>query len=240
VVNPAAHGDGSAQAVANGRIARQRRLDRFEAWAQELREHRETHRQSRFRWWDKDVMSIATWTTWGRVDFTDLKHLRALEKWRVELYMYACACETGGMAEPLLEAQALLYGPGVHWDLIAEAVNMTQLECRIVVGRYGYTRPAEREPNKQVQRIRRMAYSNPLIRVWETKQLVAMHLAAVDVLEDTLIDLVEELRPTHRLSDILRAAGNANEDRLADRIATQRTARGGPNDPRRVPRQTFT
>jgi len=85
-----------------------------------------------------------------------------------------------------------------------------------------------------------MAFSNPLIRVWEVKQLTAMYLAAVDVLEDTLIDLVEELSPTHRLSDILRAAHTSSEERLDERIAAQRTACGGPNDPRRVLRQTFT
>lgn len=233
-------GAGGAEVVARGRIARQRRLARFEAWTQELREHRELHNQSRFRWWDKDVMSLATWTTWGRIDFTSLGHLRSLEKWRAELDTYTFASEINGMAPPLLEAQELVYGSGRSWALIAEAVHMTELNCRVVTGAFNFAEPANREPTKQNLRIQRMAYSNPLIRVWETKQLVAMHTAAVNVLEDTLVDLVEELRPTHRLSDILRAAGNANEDRLADRIAVQRTARGGPDDPRRFPRQTFT
>lgn len=225
--------------VARGQIARQKRLARFESWTQELREHRELHNQSRFRWWDTDIMSLATWTTWGRIDFTTLRHLRSLEKWRAELALYTRACEINGMAPPLIDAQELLYGSGRCWTEIAEAVHLTELDCRIVVGTYRFSEPALREPNKQVRRILRMAYSNPLIRVWETKQLVAMHAAAVNVLEDTLIDLVEELRPTHRLSDIMRAAGSANEDRLADRIATQREARGGPDDPRRRPRQTF-
>ena len=225
--------------VARGKIARQKRLARFEAWTQELREHRELHNQSRFRWWAKDVMSLATWTTWGHIDFTSLRDLRSLEKWRAELALYTRACEINGLAPPLIEAQELVYGSGRSWALIADAVYLTELDCRIVVGTYRVSEPALREPNKQVLRIHRMAYSNPLIRVWETKQVVAMHAAAVNVLEDTLVDLVEELRPTHQLSDIMRAAGSANEDRLADRISTQRAARGGPDDPRRCPRQSF-
>lgn len=55
-------------------------MARRDAWLQELREHRVTHRQSRFRWWSKDVMAIATWTTWGRVDFTELNEERLDER----------------------------------------------------------------------------------------------------------------------------------------------------------------
>lgn len=237
-MSPAVHGDGSTQAVINGRAARARRMARRDAWLQELREHRVTHRQSRFRWWAKDVMAIATWTTWGRVDFTELKHLKSLEEWRLGLLYYACECELG-MAGPLQEAHDM-FGVGDDWVTIADAVGMTPLQCKFIVQHYYTAQPAVREPNSQVQRIHRMGFSNPLIRVWEVKQLAGMYLTAVDVLEDTLIDLVEELRPTHRLNDILRAANSYNEERLDERIAAQRTARGGPNDPRRVPRQTFT
>lgn len=52
-MSPAVHGDGSTQAVINGRAARARRMAPRDAWLQELREHRVTHRQSRFRWWAK-------------------------------------------------------------------------------------------------------------------------------------------------------------------------------------------
>lgn len=204
-------------------------------WLAELHDHRAIHRQSRFRWWSDDVMITVTHNTRGRLNFTELKHLAWLEKWRQDMVEYAEDCRWG-MAEPLHETANVFGNNDDAWERIGAAVNMDPQPLRKLLffhtnANFPWT------PNTQVQRIHKMGFRNPLIRIWELKQLVAMYTAAVDVHEDTLIDLVEELRPTHRMSDILRAANTASEERLHTRITTARDARGGPDDPRRVPRQ---
>lgn len=221
--------------------ARARYLATQKSYLDELGDHRAIHQQSRFRWDAEDVMSSVTWNTWGRIDFTELKHLAWLAEWRQKMLEHAVECQYG-MAGPLREALPLFgANTNIAWKIIGDAVDMTPLQFNQLLWFYDHDSDnTPWTPNSQVRRIHKMGFGNPLIRIWEVKQLWAMYMAAVDVHEDTLVDLIEELRPTHRMSDILRAADIYNEDRLAERIAAARGARGGPNDPRRVPRQTFT
>jgi len=215
------------------------RLARRDLWLEDLAWHRETYRESKFRWWDTDVMAIVTYNTWGRVDFTTLEHLRWLEQWRLGLLAFAAQCRNA-MAAPLREAQET-FGT-INWQPIADAVGLTVLECSTTVWFDTYAAAADRVGNAQVQRVQKMVggmvFGNPLILIFELKQLWRMYQTADNVHEDTLCDLVEELRGTRRLEDIAGAAGMSAAG-LEHRVADARAARGGPGDPRRIPAQQF-
>lgn len=221
--------------IANGKINRAKRMALRDSWIAEFADHRRIHNESRFRWWADDVMSIVTWNTRGRIDFTELKHLAWLEEWRLNMGSYTDECAKW-VGVPLLEAQSYFRWTR-EYNQLGEVVGLTPRECDELV--YWWEIATERTPNQQVRRIHKMAFSNPLIRIWELKQLWRMYQAAVDVAEDTLVDLVEELRPTHRLSDIVRESRSFTEGQLNARVTEARDARGGPNDPRRVPHQIF-
>jgi len=237
---------GEQQAVArpvSDRLARRPvsdRLARRELWLADLAWHRETYREAKFRWWDLDVMSIVTYNTWGRVDFTTLKHLRWLEEWRLEIAVFTDQCQMA-MAAPLRQARETLGAAG--WDEVAVLVGLTAVECSLADWLDTHAEPEQRVPNFQVQRIQDMVAgmvsANPLILIFELKQLWRMYQAAEAVHEDTLCDLVEELRGTRREEDITEAAGLVSVAGLGHRVAAARAARGGPGDPRRVPVQKF-
>jgi len=212
------------------------RAVRRKVWVEDVRWHRETYQESRFKWWDIDVMKIVTANTGGKLDFTTLHDLRVLQQWRVELCTFATSVRRG-MAPPLREA----YRVWNDWEPIADEVGMTPLECAETI--YiddGF--PAEQNPPPHpVVRINTsvagMVFGNPLIHIVEMKQMWRMYTAAVDMHDDTICDLTEELSGTHSAHDIARAAGMSHAVGFGYRFDEVRQARGGPGDPRRIPTQ---
>ena len=207
-----------------------------EQWLDDVRWHRETYKESQFKWWDIDVMRVVTANTGGKLDFTTLEDLRQLQTWRYELCSFTGLCQRG-MAPPLREAHMLWNS----WEPIAQVVGLTPLECaqtvyldNIFPADQG-TRPAP------VQRINKsvagMVFGNPLIHIVEMKQMWRMYAEAVDMHDDTICDLAEELQDKHSAEDIAHAAGMAHSIGFGHRFAAIRQSRGGPGDPRRIPTQ---
>jgi len=212
------------------------RETRRELWLEDVRWHRETYRESKFKWWECDVMKIVTANTGGKLDFTTLQDLRVLQQWRYELCSFAGLVQRG-MAPPLRAAFAVWN----DWEPIAGAVGLTPLECAETVYLDNMFPADQGQRPHPVARIDKsvagMVFGNPLIHIVEMKQMWLMYAAAVDLHDDTICDLGEELQTTHCAEDIAHAAGMAHAVGFGHRFTAIRAARGGPGDPRRIPAQ---
>ena len=126
------------------------------------------------------------------------------------------------------------------WAPIAEELDLTILECATSAFAATWSEPRERS-NAQVERVQRIVdglfFTNPLIRAWELQQLWLLYVAAEDFIEDTLVDLVVELRPSRRTADLADAAGAWSVTSLDYIVEEQRRLRGECGDPRRSPTQ---
>jgi len=207
-----------------------------EVWVEDVRWHRETYQESRFKWWDIDVMKIVTANTGGKLDFTSLHDLRVLQQWRVELCTFTTLVQRG-MAPPLREA----YRVWNDWEPIGAEVGLTPLECAETVYLDDMFPADQTHRPHPVVRINTsvagMIFANPLIHLVEMKQMWRMYDAAVDMHDDTICDLVDELADKHSAEDIAKAAGMAHPVGLGYRMQEVRQARGGIGDPRRTPEQ---
>jgi len=213
------------------------RAERAVVWLDDLRWHQHVYRRARFRWWGEHVMKIVTSRTGGQLDFTSVADLEWLRRYQCEHAEYTFQCQMA-MAEPLTAALETLGS----WDAVREPIGLSLTECRATVG-LARREPPEARTNPDVERILRMVgsqvFQNPLILAWELKQMWRMHDAVVDVFEDTICDLVEELRGSRPDEILARAAGSALPKGLDTRIAYAREARGQAGDPRRIPTQVF-
>lgn len=219
-----------------GAAAAELREARSALWLDDLRWHKQMFRQSRFQWTGEHAVDIITRHTGGQVEFTDVRHLRRLQHEQNEIADYTGQCRTA-MGEPLREAARTVIG---GWNAVAEAVGLDAGHLKAIEDlSVGAT--AEQRSNPDVRRVlRQLPFTNPLIQVWELKQLVNLFQAAVDLVEDTLCDLLLELSSSHP-SAVLMAATTPQFQALtpARRVEWARKDRGGPGDPRRTPRQRF-
>ena len=212
------------------------RVKRSALWVDDLRWHKQMFRQSRFQWTGEHAVDIVTRGTGGRLEFTDVRHLRRLQREQNEIADYTTQCRMA-MGAPLREAAGTVVG---GWDTVAEVLGLSAGNAKATEYLASFTPAAERT-NPDVRRVlRQLPFSNPLIQVWELKQLVNLFQAAVDLVEDTLCDLLLELSSSHPPS-VLMAATLPQLQALtpAKRVEWARKERGGPGDPRRTPRQRF-
>lgn len=223
-------------AAAVGAAAAQLRAERSTLWLDDLRWHKQMFRQSRFQWTGEHAVDIITRHTAGQVEFTDVRHLHRLQHEQNEINAYTGQCRTA-MGEPLREAVRTVVG---GWDAVAAAVGLDPGHLKAIEDlSVGAT--AEERTNPDVRRVlRQLPFSNPLIQVWELKQLVNLFQAAINLVEDTLCDLLLELSSSHPPA-VLMAATIPEMQALtpAKRVEWARKERGGPGDLRRVPRQHF-
>ncbi len=213
----------------------QQRRARDELWLDDLRWHKHMFQQSRFQWTGEHVMAVVTRITGGQLDFSTVRHLRLLQRDQDQLRDYSAQCQSA-MGEPLEEAGVCVGGGG--WHHVARAVGLEPAECTLTVAMARRTPPAERT-NADVRRVMRaLPFCNPLIQVWELKQLWRLYEATRDIVEDTICDLLLELLPTCPVEELTQALGPLSM-KPAERARWSRLERGGPGDPRRVPQQVF-
>lgn len=204
-------------------------------WLEDLQWWQRAYRPAKVKWLVERIVGVATSATGGRVDFTTVADLALLARFQepvVEIVEQVRA----GAAPMLLQARDVLGGPG--WVPVAQALQMSTGECERAVQSAAGVRIGEPAAAAvgQALRLAEGVYSNPLVQAWELRHMWLGYEAAVDLLEDTLCDLVVELRERHELETLAVATGDREVGRLELRVAKARSARGGPGDDRRVPR----
>jgi len=208
---------------------------RVEVWLNDLHWHRRMFREARFRWSGEDVMAIITRYTGGQLSFTTVHHLELLQRYQLQLGEYSSQVRNA-MAEPLQLANESLGG---EWVPTSDALRMSVVDCKATTWFAIGVTPEERT-NVNVKRVLHgLPFANPLIEAWELKQLWRLYETAVDLLEDTICDLVDELRPTRPVDVLVAATDTRNESGLIQRVNYARELRGGPEDGRPVPAQIF-
>ncbi|OZD06420.1 hypothetical protein CH275_09345 [Rhodococcus sp. 06-235-1A] len=209
----------------------------------DLRWHRQFHRQSQFRWWDTEAALVATEFTRGQDQFHTVQDLAQLEHYRLALADYTATCQRA-LGRALKQSLRVL--DTRSWSFATDSLMLLPRTCE--QSSYLATWADPYDPtalsNPQVRRIQRscerMMFGNPLILSWELSHLWGLYRAAETLLEDTLVDLTVELSESVSDSALLWATQMASKIGLKERIAEQRTTRGEPGDPRRRPRQSYS
>jgi len=211
------------------------RRARGEMWVDDLCWHQQMFKRARFRWTGEHVMAIVTRYTSGQLDFTTVRDLELLHRYQLELLDYSCQARDA-LAERLPAVNETLGG---CWEPTAQALGLTVIDCKAAVWFAAGTTPNQRT-NLNVRRVLEyVPFRNPLIEAWELKQLWRMYEAAADVFEDTICDLVEELRDSRPIDVLVQATDTLSSAGLQQRIRTAREERGRSEDPRRMPTQAF-
>ena len=152
------------------------RGQRAELWLDDLVWHKRMFRQSRFRWTGEHAMDIVTRATGGALDYTTIGHLRWLQRRQDEVRDRGTQCRSA-MADPLREAHQIL-----GWDRTAVAVGLTVVDCRLTLAFAAGTTQADRTNIDVKGALRQLPFVNPLIQVWELKQLWRLYDAAHEML----------------------------------------------------------
>lgn len=205
-----------------------------EHWVDDVLEHRRMFRQSRFQWAPEDAVHIALARARGRCDFSTPDHLRVLAAQQAEQRQWAGQIESA-MAAYLRLAEVRL--ARAAWTTALAAVEMNRHEVEDVMARVvdGHS-----HTNRDVRRaLHGIPLPNPLTQAWELRQMLAMHQAADDLLEDTLCDLVLELAAQKGWDALASSTADAHAQQLRVRVERQRRLRGIPGDSRRLPQQRF-
>jgi hypothetical protein len=213
------------------------RSERAAIWLEDLNWHKDVYRYSRFQWWGEHVIKIVTSRTGGRLNFTTVADLQFLSDRQREHVDYAARLWLA-LAAPLSDA----YETMGSWEAVAGPLGLTRYDCRGAVGVAGIYPPEEAvtpDSKRISEMVNSQVFKNPFILAWEMKQMWAMHQAAVDMFEDTICDLVGELRGTRPGQILAAAIGVSTSGNLDGRIRKAHAARGQSGDPRRVPSQTF-
>lgn len=211
------------------------RRARAEQWLDDLAWHKHMFKQSRFRWTGEHVMAVVTRYTGGQLEFTSVGHLGLLQRYQMDLLTYGSQVRDA-LAERLPAISDTL---GDSWTPTAEALGLTIVDCKATVWFAVGTTPEQRT-NLNVRRVLEyVPFRNPLIEAWELKQLWRMYEAAADVFEDTICDLVDELRGSRPVEALVSAVDALSPAGLQQRIDFARGQRGVPGDARRAPVQAF-
>ena len=204
-------------------------------WEEDVVWHRRMYGQSHFRWVTEDVLSIATRYTRGRLKFSTPAHLSNLDVQLLSLLGHTDQIRLA-MAAPLREVRGAY---GRRWGSALKLINMTELDARVITWSAIGTTPDQVTNSDAGRALRGIPLPNPLTEIWELRQMLAMHQAAVDVLEDASCDLVLELTPSRGLGPLAPLTLSRTPAQLAMRVNEQRELRGEPGDPRRIPEQTY-
>ncbi|HEY5853253.1 MAG TPA: hypothetical protein VIW24_04150 [Aldersonia sp.] len=209
-------------------------------WLADLRWHREAYKQSRYQWDPVEPLLAATEFTRGRNEFTTLQDLRELAGHHRAALEVTATCQNA-LGVALKEARKVV--SPLSWEPVAEELDLTVVECSSSGWAATWSEPC-RHTNAQVANIQQMVdntfYNNPLIRSWELAQLWLFYVAASDIIEDVLVDLVVELTDRRRPQDLADAIGMRTLPGLDHLVAEHRSRRGIPGDQRRTPQQYRT
>lgn len=203
-------------------------------WLEDLRWHRKTFADSRFRWSTNDVVDVVTGHTGGQTEFTTVEDLRALQRYRYAV-LDQVSRTSNAMADRLQLAKDELGEQ--QWGTVTGALGLTELECAHSMWFAAYE--TERDSANIRRVLKFVPFRNPLIETFELKQLMRLWEASANMLEDTICDLVAELLPTRPASVLAEAVCTASEKGLAQRVALAREERGLAGDERRLPVQVF-
>ncbi|MGB3828236.1 MAG: hypothetical protein WA962_05615 [Ornithinimicrobium sp.] len=159
--------------------------------------------------------------------------MRLLDQQLADLIEFTGQIEDA-MAMPLAEGEARR---SEDWETGLLLMGLTQREVDEIRWRVSHS-PAVSNAEAN-QALRGWPLPNPYSQVWELRQVHAMWSAAVDILEDTVCDLISELAPRHGWGNLAFLIASRNGEEVQDRVLRQRERRGEVGDARRVPQQVW-
>lgn len=209
-------------------------VESAEQWCDDLFWHRRMFQAARTQWDGREAIDIVTRHTGGQLEFHSLADLEQLSVAAREILAVVELIERS-LGASARDAAGLLGS----WSQVGDEIGYDWRQLRAMAIRAARTPAFTPHPDVRVA-VRGIPQSNPLTEAWEIKQLRSLWLAAAQMVEDTLIDLVDELAGTDEDWETLAyAVWESDAGALACRLESHRAARGLPGDPRRRITQVF-
>lgn len=205
-------------------------------WVEQYRSHRAAYFGAYWTWAPGAPFRLVTNHSGGRSEYSTASDLRELVVFRREMTERMCAVRDA-IAGELQEVGRLC--PNVveqRWRPLADEFDVPAIELAIAVGE-AQVAPARVSAPAEVRAVLEacdeLAIMNPLIRAWELWQAMRLWQAGLDLLTDTLADLVRELGHLSPAELSFAAQGMIGARQLVALERDQRLERGLVGDPRR-------
>ncbi len=193
-------------------------------------------RGAAWRWTGRSVHMLITSWTHGQTEFIGVQDLTALARAleRGERFRDAAAIRMG-------DAATQAWAQFLDWGQIAGEVGLSEDELEHAVGRWHqhmHDGGEDFEPADLAKVRKKLAgdpLTNPLIALFEVKQIYRLYEAALEMLTDVAADLVVELRTVISNDEYMGELAEIDPSLPSAWVDAVYPTRGGPGDPRRVP-----
>jgi len=209
-------------------------------WVEQYRNHRAAHFGAYWTWTSESPFRLVTNHSGGRMEYTTPRDFGLLVRLRREMTERMCAVRDA-IADELAEVGRRC--PAVieqRWRPVGDEFDVPAIELAVAVGE-AQVAPARAAAPAEVHAVleacSELAIVNPLIRAWELWQALRLWQAGIDLVTDTMADLIRELGHLSPAELSFATHGEIGARQIVSLERNQRLERGLLGDPRRCASQ---
>lgn len=209
-------------------------------WIEQYRSHRAVYFGAYWTWTPNSPFRLVANYSRGRLEYTTPRDFLCLLRLRRDMTERQCAVRDSIAQELGKIARACPSVVDQRWQPLAFEFDVPAAELAIAIGE-AQAAPARlsapAEVHAALEACNELAVMNPVIRAWELWQVLQLWEAGLDLVTDTMADLIREL--DHLSPDELSFAthGEISARQIVALELNQRLERGLPGDPRRCASQ---
>lgn len=209
-------------------------------WVGQYRVHRAAYFGAYWTWTPESPFRLVTNYSGGRLEYTTPQDFRALVLLRREMTERMCAVRDAIAHELQTIGERCPTVGSQRWRPLADEFDVPAVELAIAVGEAQAAParvPAPAEVHAVLKACEELAIVNPLISAWELWQALRMWQAGIDLVTDTMADLIRELAHLSPAELSFATFGEIGARQIIAIERNQRLERGLGGDPRRCASQ---
>lgn len=209
-------------------------------WIEQYRTHRAVYFGAYWTWTPNSPFRLVASHSRGRLEYTTPRDFQCLVRLRRDMTERLCAVRDSIAQELVAIARACPSVVDQRWQPLAFEFDVPAAELAIAIGE-AQAAPARLSAPSEVyaalEACDELAVMNPVIRAWELWQVLQLWEAGLDLVTDTMADLIRELDHLTPAELSFAAQGEISARQVAALELNQRLERGLLGDPRRCASQ---
>lgn len=209
-------------------------------WIEQYRAHRAVYFGAYWTWTPNSPFRLVANHAHGRLEYTSPRDFQSLVRLRRDMTERLCAVRDSIAHELAVIARSCPSVVDQRWQPLAAEFDVPAAELAIAVGEAQSAParlPAPSEVYAALEACDELAVMNPVIRAWELWQVLQLWEAGLDLVTDTMADLIRELDHLSPAELSFAAQGEIGARQVASLELNQRLERGLLGDPRRCSSQ---
>lgn len=206
-------------------------------WVEQYRSHRAVNFGAYWTWTPQSPFRLVTNHSGGRTEYTTARDFGDLVRLRRQMTERMCAVRDAIAAELEDVGRRCPNVIEQRWRPVADEFDVPAIELAVAIGE-AQVAPARVGAPAEVPAVleacRELAIMNPLIRAWELRQVLSLWEAGIDLVTDTMADLMGELGHLSPAELSFATQGEIGARQIVALERNQRLERGLPGDPRRL------